>query len=426
MKRFSIFALISLSVCVCRADLTLTSEQYLNCVIEKQIRLVKDSTINADAVLVESRGAYYPSVLATSNFGVEYINEPPGLATGIASLTVNQTLYSGATIAKIEAAEKGFAAAQAVEVSLVYNKAEQMLRSYFDLAAVDIELSLNHQRLERVQLSVRLLDELKKIKAVDHADWLLSKSEDLRLQNEQRDLSVHRQALMSSLLLNSTLTEPLKVEILETASESRGPRFLNKNLDNYSEISKLRLQIDTIEANLEASKRDRWPVVSANLGYDELLYGQSPTVPKSNFSIFGQITFPLFDRLVHAADISRLSSQKTAHEEVLVQARREAEQNLKLLRDELESVRSNVDHSRESRDLAAQARDLAWAKLRVSKLGFINYLEYEKSYVVASSDFSKLLIRQSSLMSQLTLFEYFEGETSKLWRKVNAEKCRQN
>jgi outer membrane protein TolC len=424
LYKLALFGLSLNFASIAFAEVTLSSDQYLSCVIEKQKRLVKNETIDASAKLDVRRHAFWPKLDSSASFGQEYINQPPGLNTGLGNLTLSQPLFSASDFKRLEAAKIEFSQAQAVELDAIYKKSLQMLTNYFELALLDENLRLNQEVLKHAETSVQLLGDLRKVKSVEHSDWLLAKSDFLKLQNQQRELEMQRTKIMDDLLVNSTLTQPLHINLVNAdAAPVLKLENIKKTLDSHVGLSQLRLQISSLDAELRAEDRTRWPLLSLDLTYDNVFYGQTPEIPATDLAIFGRITLPLYDRDIRSAEVARLSAQKTVHEEVLMQRRSEISLLLQEIQNEIEVISDSMSRSRESKDLAARARDIAWTKIRVSQLNYVNYLEYEKNYVSAISAFNKLSIRHEALIAQLKLFSYFSDDPNKLWRKVNGESC---
>lgn len=356
----------------------------------------------AGADVLESRGAWLPSLSASTSFN-NSSNERFDQSTGrlvsesyTAQLNASYELFSGGRRwAERNRALAGLGAAEAENRAQRFATILATTELFYEAAAADQIVQVATQRLERARRQLDFAETRLRVGTATRSDVLRA---ELEMGNAEIAVIDAETALRSSRLeLGRQLGLESGAEPMEGVLPERAPP-LPPVADLVAWAIDRSPEVVASEANLDAARAARWaavgsylPTLRASGGYDWLAIDFPPA--DRSWSLRLTASLPLFDNFGREAEVARAAADQR-----LAEARaRDASIGVRV---QVENAAREVEAAERRTGIAARAIDLAREDLRVVeeryRIGSATILDLQTSQVaLADAEIEAVRSRQA-------------------------------
>ena len=287
------------------------------------------------------------------------------------SLSVSQTVFDGATFARIASASRGRSATRHALESKRRETAFTAKQNYYGLLKAEALKEVRAEALELAQEQLRKTESLFELGSASRSDLLKAQVQvgqaELSLITAERSVGTARAALCYTLGID--VGTP--VEVVDPAPDEREEETLEYDLAGAvagrPDVLAAEEAVVAARRSLLSSKAARWPGVSASLSYDrsEESFGEIFEDVQDNHTRTARlsISVPIFNGLSTKASIASGKSALRTYEIALRDTRMWAEY-------EIETERLSVLEQKERVGVAEKAVAQAEEDLRVSEERF--------------------------------------------------------
>lgn len=358
----------------------------------------------ASAQVRQAYGAFLPSLGASLGFSGSSTQTSTGQgdfgevvggeertvesSSGSQGLSARMTLFDGGARFREVGAARAQEDAAAAAIAAAINQLDAgVRRSYFDAQRAERLIALEERLLASAQDRLDRTERLFRIAAATRVD-VLGAQVDVATQ-EQNLAAARDNARKLRLVLLETIGLPPRdadaFELAEPMPEPFDPATLDvaglvaRALESSPIVLQREAMAVAADRRAGAARAQRWPSISANIGYGRSLreagkfdaFGQFGA-QQSGYSFGLSMDLPLFSNFRTASAVAQAEAAHEDADETLRAARLQTEREVRAAVIDLENAHRRLELAVQKAELSAERLELATEQYRLGALSFLN------------------------------------------------------